>query len=287
MKILQISRPTVYNYRKEGKLKATLLPNNRWDYALFRYEDLLETKAKSNSRTYPRGVNIMLLSEQIQVKKTPALSKVCHLAKNLFNLANFHYRQFFFNLEEFLNYYDLQVILKDHSAYKALPAQSSQQILKLVIRNWKSYWKALEEYRANPSKFLGRPKLPKYKRKDGESICIFTNQNTRVKNGCIHFPKKCNFPPLKTRIEKYQQIRLIPKGHYYIYEIIYNREEIDMNLDKTRNLSIDLGVDNLLTTANNIGVPPLIVKGKVIKSINQWINFVFCLNSCQFLHDYR
>lgn len=32
MRILSISRPTVYNYRKQGRLKATLLPNNRWDY---------------------------------------------------------------------------------------------------------------------------------------------------------------------------------------------------------------------------------------------------------------
>lgn len=30
--IPQLSRPTVYNYRKQGRLKATLLPNNRWDY---------------------------------------------------------------------------------------------------------------------------------------------------------------------------------------------------------------------------------------------------------------
>lgn len=30
--IPQLSRPTVYNYRKQGRLKPTLLPNNRWDY---------------------------------------------------------------------------------------------------------------------------------------------------------------------------------------------------------------------------------------------------------------
>lgn len=223
----------------------------------------------------------MLLSEQIQVKKTPELSKVCHLAKNLFNLANFHYRQFFFNIEEFLSYYDLQFILKDHETYKKLPAQTSQQILKLVIQNWKSYWRALKEYRSNPSKFLGKPKFPSYKRKDGESIVIFTNQNTRIKDGYIHFPKKTQLSPLKTRIEKYQQIRLIPKGHYYVYEIVYNREEVDLNLDKERILSIDLGVDNLLTTANNIGLRPCIVKGKVLKSVNQWYNKVRAINRSQ------
>jgi len=158
------------------------------------------------------------LTEQIHHKNSPELSHLCHLAKNLYNLANFHYRQFFFKLEEFLSYYDLQVILKDHEAYKSIPAQTSQQILRLVIQNWKSYWRALKEYQNDLSKFFAKPKMPNYKKKNGESIVIFTNQNSRIKNGMIYFPKKTSLPPLKTRIEKYQQIRIIPKGRYYIYE---------------------------------------------------------------------
>ena len=176
----------------------------------------------------------------------------------MYNLANFHYRQFFFNLEEILSYYDLQVILKDHEAYKVLPAQTSQQILRLVIQNWRSFWRALKEYRKDPCKFFATPKMPNYKKKKGESITIFTNQNTRIKNGMIYFPIKTGLPPIKTRIEKYQQIRIIPKGRYYIYEIIYHREEKNLRLDKSRMLSIDLGINNLLTTANNIGLAPLI-----------------------------
>ena len=78
----------------------------------------------------------MKLTEQIQKAKTHTLSYICHLAKNLYNTANFQYRQFFFHLEEFLTYYDLQEIFKSTNIYKALPAQTSQQILLLVIRNW-------------------------------------------------------------------------------------------------------------------------------------------------------
>lgn len=191
------------------------------------------------------------------------------MAKNLYNLANFHYRQFLFHLDEFINYYDLQIILKDHSVYKALPAQTSQQILRLVMKNWKSYWKALKEYSKDKSKFLGRPKMPNYKRKNGESIAIFTNQNSWIKNGYLQFPKSVNLPLIKIRIKKYQQIRILPKGSYYILEIIYHQKEEDLFLNKNRMLSIDLGINNLLTTANNIGQKPLIVKGNIVKSINQ------------------
>jgi putative transposase len=232
----------------------------------------IKEKEKSDLRNILRGATSIQLTEQIQQRKTNILSNVCHLAKNLYNLANYHYRQFFFNLEEFINYYDLQEILKKQNAYTSLPAQTSQQILRLVIKNWKSYWKAFKAHQKDPSKFLGSPKMPKYKKKDGESIAIFTNQNTRFKDGKIFFPKKTSLPPIKTRIHTYQQIRIIPKGCYYIIEIIYNRDEQDQKLSPDRMISIDLGVSNILTTANNIGLSPLIVKGNIVKSINQWYN---------------
>jgi len=68
----------------------------------------------------------MRLTEIIQVKESKELSKVCHLAKNLYNLANWYFRKDFFNLNNFLSYYDLDFILKHNEAYKILPSQTSQ-----------------------------------------------------------------------------------------------------------------------------------------------------------------
>lgn len=225
----------------------------------------------------------MQLTEQIQLKHSQELSILCHKAKNLYNEALYQYRQFFFNLDEFINYYDLQVILKENECYKALPAQTSQQILDLVMKNWKSYWTALKEYKIDPSKFLGRPKMPKYKDKDGESIVIFTNQNTRIKEGYVHFPKSCNLQPIRTRIPQYQQIRIIPHQTYYMMEIIYNREELDLHLNPNRVIGIDLGVENLVTIANNFGNIPMLVKGGMIKSVNQYYNKIRAEHQSKFV----
>ena len=63
----------------------------------------------------------MQLTEQIQLKYSKDLSHLCHKAKNLYNEANFQYRQILLNLDEFINYYDLQVILKEYDCYKTLP----------------------------------------------------------------------------------------------------------------------------------------------------------------------
>ena len=215
----------------------------------------------------------MRLSETISINFSGQLSKLCHLAKNLHNLANWYVRQDFFKLNNFLNYYDLDYILKDKQAYRKLPSQTSQQILKLVNRNWRSYFRALKEYRINPKKFKNKPRIPHYKKKNGESIVIFTNQQCRIKEGYLHFPKKVNLKLMKTRIkEKLKEVRIIPLGIKYKIEIIYEREEQDLGLNKNNILSIDLGLNNLITAVNNIGLVPIIIKGKVIKSINQYYN---------------
>ena len=215
----------------------------------------------------------MKLTETHQVKRSYELSRLCHLAKNLYNLANWYYRQDFFALTNCLSYYDLDFILKDKEAYRALPSQTSQQVLKLVVRNWKSYFKALMEYRLNPFKFRAKPNIPTYKKKNGESIAIVTNQQCRIKNGWLWFPKSTKVSPLKTRIvEKIRELRIVPLGICYKIEIVYEKEERNLKLNKTNVVSLDLGLNNLITAVNNKGLKPFVVKGRVAKSINQYYN---------------
>jgi len=215
----------------------------------------------------------MRLTEIIHVTHSQNLTKSCHLAKNLYNLANWYVRQDFFNLNHILTYYDLDFILKNKKAYQNLPSQTSQQILKYVSRNWKSYFRGLEEYKSNFKKFKKRPKIPKYKKKNGESGVIFTNQQCKIKNGYLHFPKRVNINPIKTRItERLKEVRIIPLGVKYKVELVYEKEEKDLGLDKGHVLSIDLGLNNLITAVNNNGCRPFIIKGGMIKSINQYYN---------------
>ena len=215
----------------------------------------------------------MYLTEQIQIKKSKELSKVCYLAKNLYNLANWYYRKDFFNLVNFLSYYDLDFILKNQEAYMNLPAQTSQQILKLVIKNWKSYFRANKDYRKNSQKYKRKPKIPKYKEKNTESIVIFTNQQCKIKGGYLYFPKKVNLEPIKIRIkEKLKEVRVLSKGICYVIEIVYEKEVQDLKLNKKHILSIDLGLNNLITAVNNNGCNPFIIKGEIVKSINQYYN---------------
>lgn len=215
----------------------------------------------------------MKQTEQIQVKHTLELATLCHLAKNLYNEANYIIRQEFFKTGRWIRYTKLDRMLKASLNYQALPSQTSQQLLRLLDKNWVSFFKAIKDWKVHPEKYLGRPKLPKYKKKNGETIVIFTNQNAHIRNNIISFPKKCQLAPIKTRIApNFHQIRIIPQGLAYVVEIVYEQEPINLELDKDRILGIDLGLRNLVTGVNNIGLTPFVIKGGVVKSINQFYN---------------
>ena len=164
-------------------------------------------------------------------------------------------------------------LLKNTETYRNLPAQTAQQILLLLDKNWKSFFKAIKDWRNYPNKYLEKPRLPRYKPKAGESIVIFTNQQCRIKNGFLWFPVKTQLDPIKTRITgRFHQVRILPRGNHYILEIVYDKTPIALRLDQRRVISIDIGLNNLVTVVNNAGLAPWRVKGGVVKSINQYYN---------------
>jgi len=147
-----------------------------------------------------------------------------YASKNLYNCATFIMRQNLIKNHKIINYNTMDKIIKrDYpEVYKGLPAQSSQQVLRLIEKNGKSFFKANQEYKQNPDKFKGRPKLPKYKDKEkGLNIVIFTNQQCKLTDNQIRFPKKVRLPVLNTTVNNLQQVRIIPKYQHFVIEVVY------------------------------------------------------------------
>jgi len=165
-------------------------------------------------------------------------------------------------------------MLKDSENYKALPAQTAQQTLRVLDRSWKSFFRAMKDWKRHPENYFTRPKIPGYKEKNGEFLLVFTNQQCRIIDGEIRFPKRMSLR-VGTRLDDktdLREIRIIPKGMGYVLEVIYSKIVEMLRLDKSRVASIDLGLRNIATIANNIGYEPIAVKGGVAKSINQYYN---------------
>ena len=213
----------------------------------------------------------------------PMFCDFAHKSKNLYNHANFLVRNEFTKNKKWLRYGELDKILKadlKFDDYRQMPtAQSAQQILKLLDKNWQSFFKAIKDWSKNKDKYLGRPKLPKYKPKDGKQILVLTNQNVKLKEGLLYFPKSFKGFKVKPKfVEKedfvsFQQVRLIPQYKSFVLELVYNIEIPDTTLsDNGRYLSVDIGLDNLATVVNNVGLKPFVINGKGLKSINKYYN---------------
>lgn len=233
----------------------------------------------------------LIRTEQIQIDGTDELSALCHLSKNLWNESLYTIRHAYFHnkyhpkepKEKIPSYNILARTMKTSENFKGLNAQSSQQLLKVLDRSWKAYWNALKKYTKNPDKFLGEPKPPQYKSKDGEAILIFTNQQVSIKDHYLTFTKKLHLK-IKTRLLdniKLCEVRVIPKGIGYVCEIVYETLSEEGEINKRwyakkdnlkRIIGIDFGLRNVVTIANNIGDAPIIIKGGILKSINQFYN---------------
>jgi IS605 OrfB family transposase len=207
------------------------------------------------------------------------IDQLCWLSKNLYNYANYQLRQSFIFEKKYRPYLDIQKAVQGTEPYQALPAKVSQQILMVLDRNWKSFLAANQAYKEHPERFLGRPKLPKYKRKEsGRNLLIYTNQalsQPQLKQGIIH-PSKTEIY-LKTTVEtsKIKQVRIIPRLNHYVIEVIYEAEQVQYELDENSYASIDIGLNNLATlTFNQAGIPPILINGRPLKSINQYYNKV-------------
>jgi putative transposase len=198
---------------------------------------------------------------------------MCFKAKNLYNYANYLTTQEFINNGKYLFPFELNKTLKGHEAFKALPAKTSQQIIIKLGLNWKSYFQSIKIWAKNKKQFLGKPKLPKYKKKNGRSIVYFDYMQGSWKDNKYYFPnQKQLFIETNITEKQFKLCEIIPYGNCYKISVIYEKEKENLIKPNEKIVAIDLGVNNLATLTNNAGLQPVIINGRVIKSINNYFN---------------
>lgn len=217
---------------------------------------------------------------------------ICWNAKNLRNYANYLIRQEFIKNRKYLNYFAIEKKLKElkPDCLKFLNAKIAQNVLRELDQNWKSYFAAIKEYRKNPHKFLGKPKIPGYKdSKHGRTGVTFDIQRISIVALRENFLKLSSLDFLiKLRLfeevdnngavsynydKKLKEVSIIPKNDGYLiivnYLDIYKSEKVKENFCA----GIDLGVNNLASVStNNKEYPSFLVNGRPLKAINAFFN---------------
>ncbi len=189
----------------------------------------------------------------------------------------------------YLNNTFLKQILQESKDrdYEALQRNLAQRTIQTAGDAWSSYFKNLKQWKANPQGYTGKPKIPKYRKKGHVSTIIFTNQNCRflhkkkATTWLLSFPstsEKLNVTGLLKRYPMQEcelcEVKAVPVPNGFDVQITYDDglEKPNCIVTPTRIVSIDLGVANFAALSNNVGLPPILLKGDVLKRWNQWYN---------------
>ena len=184
---------------------------------------------------------------------------------------------------------------KNPDYFNNLPMQTNQKIIKKVVESFYGWLELSKKYNIDHSKFKGRPRIPGYVKTDKVSFGI-TNQDAKVykvkvdKDNILYelkLPKtKKRLTLLKKNIsdshtfvdDALYQVEVIPFYDVYKINVTFKTKKEPINLDKSHILALDPGINNFLTSSNNVGLEPFIINGKTMKSVNVYANKKNCRN---------
>ena len=225
---------------------------------------------------------------QSLIKKTNSIDykhllNYSHYSNNLYNYALYVANEYFKETGKYIGRFKLDKTISENENYKLLPAQSSQQVVKLIDQNFRSFVALLKK--RNKGQYSGAIKAPKYRKKGGLYDVYFTNQSFRVKDKQIDLAvsRKYKSDNSTSRLTikfnkeiygKLQQVVIKPinNGQYFKLIIIYNENKKDqIQTNKNNKISIDLGINNFATIYSST-TRPFILNGKQLKSYNSYYN---------------
>ncbi|KMP99070.1 transposase, partial [Bacillus wiedmannii] len=160
---------------------------------------------------------LLAYQKKLEKEKLKPKEEQKEITCNLFSEPNFE--------NPYVDYNFLDALFKAmiQNDYRALPTQCSQSIMKGLFQNWKSFFASLKDYKKNPNKYAGMPRIPKYIRSSEKEI-LYTNQDCIIKNSrFLKFPKtklQLNIGKLGFTEGKLKQVRVIPKYNEYVVELV-------------------------------------------------------------------
>ena len=160
--------------------------------------------------------------------------------------------------------------------FSGLPRQTAQQMVKQSVTDFKNWLASLREYKKHPEKYLGKPKMPRYKKSDLTTV-IITNQDAVLYRDDIGMSLKL---PLQKQRLYFSNLSSDPvlkevkiKPYYGRFLLCLTLEEPDVAFDPSEShvCAIDLGTDNFAAIVCD-DHSSAIYKGGAVLSKIQWFH---------------
>ena len=199
------------------------------------------------------------------------LNIMCYQSRKLYNCSLYIVNEYYKATNKYLGYNALYHEIKSNPHYKRLPSKVAQQIVRLVDKDFRSFFALIRRKKA--AQYAASVNPPKYKKKDSKFILVFPTDQVWLKNGKLKLTKSLHLP-FSYKIEgKICQIVISPiLNKYFQITIQYDETKKEVTASNPKNiLGIDLGLNNLAACLSTVGTS-LIVNGKPLKSYNQFWN---------------
>ena len=212
------------------------------------------------------------------------LAEMCRYANNLYNVALYNIRQYYFENKKFLTYESNCHVCKENENYSLLQAGVSQQTLKVADRSFKSFFNLIRKARHGEYRFQDI-KIPHYRKKGGMFNLVLSTNAIAIKNGYLQMPVSRAFRkmhpdcdikiPFPERLanKTIKEVRILPIacGKCFKVQYVYKADVETVCVDPVNAIAIDIGVDNLASCITTLGTS-FILDGRKLKSINQGWN---------------
>jgi putative transposase len=228
------------------------------------------------------GCQQILISPDKELKAI--LEYVCTESNNLINCGTYYSRQYYFKTGKFPSKANLHKqigTIQKSKHYQALYSDTAQQILTGVAESFKSYIGLVKGIKKGT--VTQTPRLPNYRTPGGFAPATFTGRSLKLKDGILRFPLGSLvktwfnvdgfYLPMPSNLDfkSIREVRILPRNRCFYAEFVYQQKAESVELDKSKVLGIDHGLNNWLTCVSNIGTS-FIVDGLHLKSLNQWYN---------------
>lgn len=210
------------------------------------------------------------LKQNLRLKKEDfdKLKVYCKCANSLYNCTIYEIRAHYELTGKYIGLKDLDKLMQNNVHYKIIPSFNAQQIIRLVDKNYRSFFVLLKKKLRG--EYADKVNPPKFRKKGAYFNLIFDNTRIYIKNNKLKLYKDLKLK-FTHKIENIKQGIICWNGNNFVLHITYEQENKERKEDNGRYLGIDFGVNNLASCISNVG-QAFIISGRPLKSINQFYN---------------
>ena len=184
-------------------------------------------------------------------------------------------RQCWFKRHSQPNITQIVAEVRNLDCYKHLHnTKTAKQTIWSVLDDWSTYFRLIKAYKLDKTKLSRFPKPPGYKNK--LAPIIFDKET--ISGGRSNKPLSALAPTNKIFLvksdKKFKQVVVIPKNFGFVIEVQYEcdtKTQVAGRANKDKVCTIDIGLNTLAAITYDQN-RPILVNGRIVKSINQWYN---------------